>query len=311
MLATATQCDHAQRRAVVPKLTPCYLLADTSATLAVQTPSEGYVAFAFAGDNPSQMPGATAVIATTDSANSQAGVYSLNSRDVSGVVEVPDAVTLTTAGRRLSQAAVNVYDVRRLLAPLPCARNAIFAPACADMGSSAHISACFVFLPCDVLHAVKCCMLVQVEVERSGGSTLLKFTRDFDDTFDGASQVDALVAHRSDPSLGVHDGREAVGFALSADGGVVNIVDPVEKHRRTHAILMILGWGLLLPLGVIIANTLRTLGPIWCAFAVQLSPAMQMHVNIACAFVRAWGADILPHPCQPHMPQTVSPPSRV
>lgn len=58
------------------------------------------------------MVGATAVIATTSAANGEAGVYSLDARSVDGVVEVPGAVTLTAGSRRLSQAAVNVYDVR-------------------------------------------------------------------------------------------------------------------------------------------------------------------------------------------------------
>eukprot|EP00892_Ulva_mutabilis_P010891 jgi/Ulvmu1/8174/UM040_0071.1 len=196
---------------VIVHYTP-FQAGDTAATLAVETPAEGWVAFAFAGDDPTSMVGATAVIATTDAANGQAGVFNLNGRSVDGVEEVPGAATLTAGRRRLSQAAISVYDV---------------------------------------------------EVERAGGRTLLKFTRDVDDTFDAAGQIEALVAHHSSPGLATHTGREPLAFALSSDGTVTDIVDPVEKHRRTHAILMILGWGLLLPLGVMLANTLRTLGPIW------------------------------------------------
>lgn len=128
---------------------------------------------------------------------------------------------------------------------------------------------------------------MQVEVERAGGRTLLKFTRDFDDNFDGAAPINALVAHRSDPALEFHDSREAFGFALSSDGAAIDIEDPNDKHRRTHAILMMLGWGALLPLGVIMANTLRTLGPIWCApapctarrnaFAPPAAPMLLFH----------------------------------
>lgn len=197
------------------------MCADTAATIAVETPSAGYVAFAFAGDNPSSMTGATAVIATTSASNSLAGVYALNARDISGVVEIPTALT-TGPGRRLSQAEApfSVYDVA---------------------------------------------------VVRDGGSTVMQFTRDFDDTFDGTAGVNALVAHNANPALAYHTDRDAFSFALSADGGVVNIVDPNDKHRRSHAILMLVGWGFLLPLGVILANTLRTLGPVWCAAPLETS----------------------------------------
>ena len=115
------------------------------------------------------------------------------------------------------------------------------------------------------MHAVTGRSNVQVEVVRDGSSTVLKFTRDFDDEFDGAAPVNALVAHGASPNLAYHDGREAFGFALSASGEAVEFVDPNDKRRRNHAILMLVGWGALLPLGVILANTLRTLGPIWCA----------------------------------------------
>lgn len=187
---------------------------DTSARIGVETPSDGYVAFAFAGDSPSQMIGATAVIATSSATDGEAGVYALTGKSNAAVVEVPSAVT-TGPGRRLSQdSPFTVYDV---------------------------------------------------EVVRDGGSTVLMFTRDFDDEFDGAAPVNALVAHGGASDLAYHAGRDAFGFALSADGSAVNIVDPNDKQRRNHAILMLIGWGALLPLGVILANTLRTLGPVWFA----------------------------------------------
>lgn len=197
----------------------------------METPSAGYVAFGFAGDDPTSMVGATAVIATTSAGNAEAGVYALNARSTAGVEEIPSALA-AGPGRRLSQdAPFSVYDV---------------------------------------------------SVVRDGGSTVMQFTRDFDATFDGTAGVNALVAHNTAPELAYHTDRDTFGFALSADGGVVNIVDPNDKHRRSHAILMLVGWGFLLPLGVILANTLRTLGPVW--YATPLDAALRGAV-LACATV--------------------------
>lgn len=107
--------------------------------------------------------------------------------------------------------------------------------------------------------------IVQASVERTGGKTILRFTRPFDDTFTGASSLNSFTAYSSGATtIGAkHDATESFGFTLSQDGTVSSFTDPVLKHRKNHAILMITGWGVLLPLGVAMANTLRTFGPVW------------------------------------------------
>ena len=102
-------------------------------------------------------------------------------------------------------------------------------------------------------------------MERSGGRTILRFTRPFDDTFTGTDTLNSFTAFSSGATtIGAkHDATEVFAFTLSQDGGVTSFTDPAIKHRRNHAILMITGWGVLLPLGVAMANTLRTFGPVW------------------------------------------------
>lgn len=72
---------------------------------------------------------------------------------------------------------------------------------------------------------------VQVEVERANGRTVLKFTRDFDDSFDGSGMINALVAHRSDPEIEYHDAREAVSFGLTAEVSGATDEDPTTTTR--------------------------------------------------------------------------------
>ena len=89
----------------------------------------------------------------------------------------------------------------------------------------------------------------------------MRFTRAFDDTFTsdgGGAPYGALAAfHTSESTLGApHIGRGGFGFDLTG-GSAAASADPLIKWRRSHAALMITGWGVLLPLGVAMANTLR------------------------------------------------------
>ena len=98
---------------------------------------------------------------------------------------------------------------------------------------------------------------------------MMRFTRSFDDMFtsDGGGQPYAGLAayHPTEATLGAaHLARGGFGFDL-AGGSAEAGEDPVISWRRAHAALMLTGWGVLLPLGVAMANTLRTYGPVWCA----------------------------------------------
>lgn len=80
--------------------------ADTGATMGIETPNPGWVALAWPA-TPNVMVGATAVIATSDSANGEIGVFELTAKSTAGIEEIPGA-----AARRLSQAAVSITEVR-------------------------------------------------------------------------------------------------------------------------------------------------------------------------------------------------------
>eukprot|EP00892_Ulva_mutabilis_P012398 jgi/Ulvmu1/9530/UM053_0019.1 len=74
---------------------------DTEATMAIETPNPGWVAVGWP-TTPGMMLGATAVIATTDAAAGDLGVFTLESKSVDGIVEMEGAVA---ASRRLAEAA--------------------------------------------------------------------------------------------------------------------------------------------------------------------------------------------------------------
>jgi hypothetical protein len=107
---------------------------------------------------------------------------------------------------------------------------------------------------------------VQVSVVRDSG-IVMRFTREFDDTFTAVAPINAIIAYNGNSDTLAYHGpgnKEPFAFTLTADGAARGFKDPFANKRRWHAILMIASWGLLLPLGVAMANTLRTYGPIWC-----------------------------------------------
>ena len=129
----------------------------------------------------------------------------------------------------------------------------------------------------------------------------MRFTRAFDDTFtsDGGGEPYGVLAahHPTEATLGgAHIGRTPFSFDLSG-GSAAAGVDPLNKWRRSHAALMITGWGVLLPLGVASANTLRTHGSIWCAgfslwdaccFCPSHMHAIHFHTPVVLRHVEQW-----------------------
>jgi hypothetical protein len=122
--------------------------------------------------------------------------------------------------------------------------------------------------------------VVQASVVRTGGKTIMRFTRPYDATFTGKEPINALAAysHAGDDLVAVHDNREPFQLSLTGDAVAEAGEDPVIKWRRVHAVLMIMGWGVLLPLGVAMANTLRTYGPVWYCPSYLL-PVSALHAR--------------------------------
>ena len=111
---------------------------------------------------------------------------------------------------------------------------------------------------------------MQTSVTRDGSGTVVQFTRALDATFTGEGEVPLIVAKGSDATVQAHALSDREGFAapltaaggdVSAAGGATRIV----KLYRAHAWLMVIGWGVLLPLGIIIAATSKSWGAAWCA----------------------------------------------
>jgi hypothetical protein len=91
---------------------------DTGAKMAAETPSTtGWLALGFHPPGSPMMPGSTAVIATSSAASRGVGVFDINDRSASAIVEATGATT-GPATRRLAQASSNVpftiTDVRPL-----------------------------------------------------------------------------------------------------------------------------------------------------------------------------------------------------
>lgn len=69
---------------------------------------------------------------------------------------------------------------------------------------------------------------MQASVERAGGKTIIRFTRDFDDTFSGEGPIGALAAyHSTETELGApHLGRTP--FELSLAAGATDAADGTD-----------------------------------------------------------------------------------
>eukprot|EP00892_Ulva_mutabilis_P009568 jgi/Ulvmu1/6984/UM033_0042.1 len=105
--------------------------------------------------------------------------------------------------------------------------------------------------------------ITDASVERADGRLVARFSRPYDDSFTADAPFDAIVAyHSSEAALNSAHTSRADGLALSlTGGGVVVAEDNTPQQRRIHAALMLIGWGILIPLGVIMAASLRTVGP--------------------------------------------------
>lgn len=106
------------------------------------------------------------------------------------------------------------------------------------------------------------------------GRLLLRFCRPLDA---GRIALDPLVptvhlwAVGSSSQLSYHGARGAYSLALGAGTVTIEVTD-IAREKVLHGVLMVLGWGVLLPAGVLIARYLKWKGKIW----IKLHIGMQI-----------------------------------
>ena len=120
--------------------------------------------------------------------------------------------------------------------------------------------------------AVQSAVISGVSVTKADGSTTVEFTRAL--AANGATITILeppatnyfLLAHLpqgAGPSYHGADGRFSASVDLSGSAGKVAPISELNYHRLDHAILMTVGWGVLLPMGVILARYAKAHHPLW------------------------------------------------
>lgn len=106
------------------------------------------------------------------------------------------------------------------------------------------------------------------------GALLLRFTRQLSTgriALDPTKAASHLWAVGGSAQLSHHSARGAFSLALG-DGAVSVQVTELAIKKTVHGVLMLLGWGVLLPAGVLVARYLQWSGPLW----FRLHLALQM-----------------------------------
>lgn len=105
------------------------------------------------------------------------------------------------------------------------------------------------------------------------GRLLLRFTRPLAAgriALDPQTPVMYLWAVGSASQLSYHGARRGA-FSLALGSGSVAVeVTAIAKAKVLHGVLMLLGWGVLLPSGVLIARFLKWKGPVWLKLHIGL-----------------------------------------
>jgi hypothetical protein len=129
---------------------------------------------------------------------------------------------------------------------------------------------CVCVCTCDATRAA------QASVERTGSGTLARFTRDCG----GAACTSALprlaiVAVGDTDALSHHTQYGFATFSVSGGDAVVVTGSNRTKLIKTHAWLMVAAWGFFIPAAVIVASTLKSIGPFWCSADATASTAAE------------------------------------
>ena len=111
------------------------------------------------------------------------------------------------------------------------------------------------------------------DIEPIEGINGFVFSRAASDGFDPAGTTDLLFArHETSAVLAYHTERLHVILDLAGGEGGTGASGPTQSQRDAHGALMVFGWGILIPIGIIVASGLKHLGPIW----FQLHRAIQL-----------------------------------
>lgn len=102
-------------------------------------------------------------------------------------------------------------------------------------------------------------------VEEIDGTTLVTFTRVFDDDFAYDATHDLVYAHHTADEIAYHgpSTRGSLQINFGTGASVASSGEDLKPYWDAHAWLMVISWGGLLPIGIIIARTLKDKGPTW------------------------------------------------
>ena len=126
--------------------------------------------------------------------------------------------------------------------------------------------------------------LSAVSMTAADGTLTMQFTRPLASrrrlasALDPAASEGFLWAYGGTAGLAMHQKKGAFTIKLSGEAGGGVLVPPIAKQHLSHGILMLIGWGVLLPIGVTFPAALRDLmgDPTW----YRLHRAFQVRARI-------------------------------
>jgi len=103
-------------------------------------------------------------------------------------------------------------------------------------------------------------------VSEVDGTTIIQFSRQFDESFLVDEDQPFLVAFSPNvDGLEYHGSSARAGLTLNLNSGgaSISVIEDLSTYWRAHGILMTIGWGILIPVGVMVARTLKDKNPVW------------------------------------------------
>lgn len=135
-----------------------------------------------------------------------------------------------------------------------------------------------------------------LSVEETDGVTTMYFTRASSSDFIIEEEQQLIFAYNANDELEFHQGGfGSLSINLVSGEAAASNTEDLKGYRKAHGWLMFVGWGALLPIGIIVARTLKDLNPAWFYFHLScqiigtvlsigfnLSNAHVLLVNFAC-----------------------------